>query len=193
MKKIILVLLLICSLSLCLVACNKKTSESVYEQLNKLVEQSYNELQLTVTVGEGEDKLVSTYTVTKNEVIYSVEYFEEIMLGEELPENRIGVLTGTATVTKGKITAINGDAVELPSSTELNGKNFNFIKDDFIDAKVSLGTFTATVKTPTTWLGTDKEITDLTVEVNYSDTCINTILLNYKLSGTTVQTEYKYV
>ena len=170
------------------------TPKSAYETLNALCEKGYSKITLDIsTVTKGID-LNSSYVLSKSNVTYSVEMMNKFPTDgnfENISQEFKSTLEGVATVENGKVTAINGDAVTLPTYDELSG-NFKFNKNYFADVKEEEGKFTATVSAPSDFLNCNETISDMTITVQYNQNGLERIDITYKTSNSSVLISYTF-
>ena len=211
MKKVILSIILMLALLLSLGSCNKKSEGEVsssdtetqvpsaqigtlYDALNELTGKNYGKIQLHITTTTDDMELESEYVLTSSKVTYSVERMNLLPEDGDLsgisPDYKT-TLKGGATVENGKITKLDGDAVELPAYDELKG-NFDFQENYFKNVKAERGMFSAEVISAKSFLGTDKNLSGVKLTVEYNDSAFERIVITYKTANATVNTEYVF-
>jgi hypothetical protein len=141
----------------------------------------------TVTSGM---TLTAEYTATKSVITYSVERLNKLE-GDELPEEYKTTLSGTATVENGRITRLDGDAVDLPAYDYLTGV-FSIQKENLTEVVEEKGCLKAKVISPEAFLGTKVEAEEMTVSIAYTDTAITRLTVTYSTSTSTVTTVYTF-
>jgi hypothetical protein len=100
-------------------------------------------------------------------------------------------LTGTAVIENGNVTKFNGDSVNIPEYDELTGA-FDFKESYFTSVKVTDSEFSADVISASKFLGTNKSVSNLKIEVKYNTSAIEKITLNYTTANSTVTTVYEF-
>ena len=170
------------------------TDKTVCEVLQDLSSQSYSKVKLNITTITGDIKLGAEYILTKSKVSYAVEQLNMLPTDGKLdnlsPEYK-KTLTGTAIIENGKVTKFNGDKVNIPEYDELTGA-FDFKESYFKNVKTSDGEFSADVISASKFLGTNKKVSDLKVEVKYNTSAIEKITLTYRTANSTVTTVYEF-
>ncbi len=170
------------------------TEKTVYDVLNGLTKQNYGKIKLNITTVTGDIRLNAQYVLTSGDVSYSVEQLNLLPTDGNFanisPEYKT-TLKGTALIENGKITKIDGDAVNIPEYDELKGA-FDFKESYFADVKISNGEFSADVTSVSKFIGTDKNISGLKIEVEYNDSAFEKITLTYKTANSTVTTVYEF-
>ena len=169
-------------------------TETVYDILNRLTKEKYQKVKLNITTTTGDITLKASYILTASSVEYSIEHLNKLPIDGNFvgmsPDYKV-TLTGTATIENGKVTKLDGADVTLPSYDELKG-NFNFSEDNLTSITTQPGKLTASAKSPSKLLGTDKSLTDMKITVEYSATALKKITLTYKTSDSTVTTVYEF-
>lgn len=213
MKKILISLIFIVLVLFCITSCGGDDStgtgsssntenpgvsdintKSVYETLNELCSKEYNKVSLDVsTVTKGID-LNSRYVISKSNVTYSVEELNKFPTDgnfENVSPEFKSKLEGVATIENGKVSAVNGDSVTLPSYDELSG-NFKFDKNYFADVKEDEGKFTATVSSPSNFLNRNEVLIDMKITIQYNQNGLESIDITYKTSNSSVSIRYVF-
>ena len=169
-------------------------SETVYDVLNRLSKEKYQKVKLNITTVTEDITLKANYVLTASLVEYSIEQLNKLPVDgnfDGMSPNHKVTLTGTATIENGKVTKLDGAYVTLPNYDELKG-SFNFGEDNFTGITTQSGKFTASVKSPSKLLGTEKNLTDMKITVEYSSTALKKITLSYKTSDSPVTTVYEF-
>lgn len=169
-------------------------TETVYDILNRLTKEKYQKVKLSITTVTGDITLKANYVLTASLVEYSIEQLNKLPIDGNFagmsPDHKV-TLTGTATIENGKVTKLDGADVTLPSYDELKG-SFNFSEDNLTSVTTQSGKLTASVKSPSKLLGTEKNLTDMKITVEYSASALKKITLTYKTSDSTVTTVYEF-
>ena len=212
MKKIMISVILLLAILTGLSACSKsgkdssspsssnvetqapEHEQSVCELLNGMTRVTYQKISLHITTRTGDMELEGRYSLTQSKVTYSVERMnllpEDGNLDGISPDGK-SVLEGTATVENGKITKLDGDAVELPTYEELRGA-FDFQEDYFKNVESKSGFFSADVVSASSFLGTNKALKDVRLTVEYGASALEKLVITYQTANTTVTTEYVF-
>ena len=193
MKKQYLSLAIIGIAACCLGAC-KKTNNSEFDSLNKMLEVSYSQLQITVTDTFDENTyLKSEYAVTYSAdtatVNYSVEQFVEISLDSPASTGVKTTLTGVAVVQYDTV-SVTGDEVDLDFYAIAYPK-LTFKKDYFKNIRLTDVYLIADVKSPSDFLGSQIDCSNMTIRTLFSDAFEN-IQINYTSSKGN-QVKYTYI
>ena len=171
-------------------------TESVYELLDELADEDYSRVDIDVEVETGFAKLYSNYSVTRSSVIYSIERLNLLPsdgIITDLPSSYKTTVTGYALIENGQVVELDGDSdIELPSYSELRG-SFNFDEWNFTNAVTGDGYFEADVISPTSFYGTYVDMSDLKVEVEYTNSALTEIIITYSTQNATVKTVYEFV
>lgn len=166
------------------------TSPEIYETLNALLKAEKNAVTVEITTVTSGMTLTAEYTATKSVITYSVERLNKLE-GDELPEEYKTTLSGTATVENGRITRLDGDAVDLPAYDYLTGI-FSIQKENLTEVVEEKGCLKAKVISPEAFLGTKVEAEEMTVSIAYTDTAITRLTVTYSTSTSTVTTVYTF-
>jgi hypothetical protein len=173
---------------------NPDTDKTVCDVLQGLSKQNYGKIKLNITTLTGDIQLNAEYILTSSDVSYSVEQLNMLPTGGKLdnlsPEYK-KILTGTAAIENGKVTKFNGDSVNLPEYDELTG-TFDFKETYFKNIKTDDGEFSADVISASKFLGTNKSVSNLKIEVKYNNSALKKIILTYKTANSTVTTVYEF-
>lgn len=167
---------------------------SVYELLSKLSAQSYSKVNLDITTVTGDITLNAGYILTEKNITYSIERLNMLptdgTLDNALPDYK-KTITGTAVVENGVITSFDGEAVTLPTYDELKGA-FHFSESNFQNVIEGEGTFAAHVVSPLDLLGTERELSDMEIYVEYDSTSLRKVTISYKTAGSVVTVRYDF-
>ena len=171
-------------------------TESVYDLLDELANEDYSRVDIDVEVETGFAKLYSNYTLTRSSVIYNIEKLNLLPPDgniANLPENAKTTVSGYALIENGRVVELDGDSdIELPSYSELRG-NFSFDEHNFTNAYTGDGYFEADVISPTSFYGTYVDMSDLKVEVEYTNSALMEIVITYRTQNATVRTVYSFI
>ena len=188
---------LLLGMVMCLGACQPSTdtppegtSPEICETLNALLKAEKNAVTVEITTVTSGMTLTAEYTATKSVITYSVERLNKLE-GDELPEEYKTTLSGTATVENGRITRLDGDAVDLPAYDYLTGI-FSIQKENLTGVVDEKGCLKAKVISPEAFLGTKVEAEEMTVSIAYTDTAITRLTVTYSTSTSTVTTVYTF-
>ena len=175
------------------VAC-ASPQETVYDKLNKFSKQSYSEIKLDVTTVTDGAELTAHYTLTADKVEYSVEQFSLLPTDGQIgdaSESYKFVTEGTATVEGNKIVSDNGEDVDIPAYNELKG-GFDFKASYFTNIKNYTGKFSADVLSVSLFFGVSKDISNVKLVVEYSETALESIVISYETANSTVTSVYSF-
>lgn len=202
MKKIFLHFIFIALFLCCSVSCfddnNNLSSgddEKVWEVLQQLSEKQYSTVMLKINTITDDIELNANYTLTNNEVVYSIEQMNVISLeGEyiDIPTNAKTTFNGTATIKDGKVDKIDGDTIEIPEYSELKG-TFNFNKNNFDNIIIENDMLSADVVLPSGFMGVTVNVNDMRFTVKYEDNSLNQIQIFYDTGNSKIIITYKFV
>ena len=198
MKKIILSIVILLTVLMTFVACNKNNTpqqeKTVYETLNDLSNQNYDKVNLNITTLTNDTKLSAFYVMTADEVSYSIEQLNLLPTDGDfsnLNPSYKSTIKGYATIANGKVVKMDNDNINLPAFEELKGQ-FIFNENYFTNVIVENGYFSADVTSPSGFLGTNKDVRDMKIVVNYEDSALQKITITYKTSISDVTNEYTF-
>ena len=167
--------------------------KSVYELLTKLAKKEYSSIKLEIRTGEGSRELLASYTLTDDEVTYSVERFNllpDLFSQGGSPDYKT-TATGSCKIENGQITEFDGEEVALPEYEVLKGQ-FNFDKDNFKAPLDAEGIFQAEVISAAALLGEERKASDMKVTAEYSAEALKVITVSYKTEGSSVTARYEF-
>ena len=209
MKKSIIALILSFALLTCMTACSgsKKdpeptpggdntpnVTETVYDKLDKFADLKYQQIKLAVVTVTGGIQLSANYTLTENNVTYSVEQLNMLPSNGDLtgvsPEYKT-TYTGYAKIVDGKVTELDGEGVTLPSYDELKG-NFSFAESNFKNVTTQGNSFSADVVSPSNFYGSTVNVQNMKVIVEYTETAFSKMVITYQTANSTVTTTYEF-
>ena len=166
-------------------------TQTVYELLTDLGAKSYRSVKLNVATTIDETVLSANYVLTNKSVTYSIEQLNTLSLeGENSPEYKTTV-TGSADIDNGKVVKLDGNDVRIPYYSELKGE-FIFNEKNFENVITDEGYFSADVISSAEFYGADVSVSDLRVEVEYSDTAFVKLTLTYNTDDSSVVTVYEF-
>lgn len=166
--------------------------QTTCEVIAELAEKNYTSISISIDTETDGITLCARYTVTSAEVAYSIEKMNLLPTDGSAPSpDEKTVLTGTATIENGKITGIDGKALDLPTENELKGA-FNFNESHLSNIEETDGRFTATVTSPSDFMGRETDAFDMSVVVEYDAVALKTIRLSYKTPLSTVNAVYAF-
>ena len=165
--------------------------QTVYELLTSLSEKSYRSVKLSVVTTTDAATLGANYVLTNKSVTYSIEQLNKLSLdGVNSPEYKTTV-TGSADIENGKVVRLDGNDVRIPYYSELKGE-FIFDEKNFENVCIEDGYFAADVISSSEFYGADVSVSDLKVEVEYSDTALIKLTLRYNTENSSVVTAYEF-
>ena len=204
MRKISLFILLSLSLLISFISCTLPPVETPNDDsaemdeacslLNALSCKEYETVTVEIKTTTAFAQLSSKYVISDNEVSYSIEQLNTLSAeGEfsELSPDFKTVFTGSAVVEGGEIIELDGNSVDLPSYSELKGR-FNFDKDNFDKVSLEKNSFSADVISPSAFYGTDVDVSDLSICVEYTNDALISLSISYKTDNATVNTVYSF-
>lgn len=208
MKKII-ILIVLSMLLVCVTSCsgsknpgqttqndiNQQTTKNVYELLNSLAEKNYSTVRVNIVTTTDFVELCSNYVLTQSVVTYSIERLNLLSSDGNItnlsPDYKT-TTSGYAQIDNGQVVELNGNKdVTLPSYSELKG-SFNFDESNFKNVAAENNSFEAEVVSPMQFYGTNVEVSNLKVKVEYTDTSFAKIIISYTTTSATVQTVYEF-
>ena len=212
MKKIISFILCI-ALLICMAACSKpkdpvqtttgssvsggdqpSVTQTVYEKLDGLADMTYQKIKLDIVTVTGDIQLSASYTLTENNVSYSVEQLNLLPSDGNLagvsPDYKT-VLTGTAKIMNGKVTEFGGQSVTLPSYKELKG-GFSFAESNLKNAVVKNNSLTADIISPSVFYGAEVSAENMKIEVEYTKAALSRVTVTYNTEYSTVTAVYVF-
>ncbi len=165
-------------------------SEETYATLNRLVEATDGYRMTSTTTVEGES-LRGAYDIVRFVDGYSVKYEYETLHKIDI-ENPTGeyksVCKGSAIVRGGEVIASIGDGLQtIPEILSVE-----FQAAYFADAEDDEGKFRASVIDFGGFLGTAKPTQNATVEIEYADTAVREMTLNYQTSNAEISIVYDF-
>lgn len=171
-----------------------ETQKTVYDVLNELSKQQYQKVHLHINTHTGDIELNANYSLTKNEVVYSVEQMNLLptngMLNGASFEPK-KTFEGTATIQNGTVIQFDGDEVTLPVYDELKG-SFDFKESYFRNVQTEDGKFSAEVVSVSGFLGTDRQLSNMKIAVSYEETSLKKLVITYQTANSTVNTVYEF-
>lgn len=213
MKKLVISIILVLALLMSFASCSSgnegdlsnsestsqqlqppNSEETVYDMLNKLSKQAYNKIQLNITTFTGDIELEASYTLTANNITYSIEQLNLLPSDGDLSNTSPSYKTtiqGSAEIENGKVTKLDDVAVNLPEYDELKGA-FDFKESYFKNVQVENGTFSADVIAVSSFLGADQNLSEMKIVVGYSASVLTTISITYQTSNSTVTAVYGF-
>ena len=209
MKKIIAFILTV-ALLVCMAACSKpkdpihttggnqgnspSATQTVYEKLDGFAALNYQKIKLDIKTVTGDIELSASYTLTKNEVTYSVEQLNLLPTDGNLtgisPDYKT-VLTGTAKIVNGKVTEFGGQSVTLPSYKELKG-GFSFAESNLKHTVVKNNSLTADIISPSVFYGAEVSAENMKIEVEYTEAALSRVTVTYNTEYSTVTAVYVF-
>ena len=207
MKKSIIALILSIVLLICMTACsgtqnpeptpddsNSPATPTIYDKLDDFSDLNYQQIKLTIVTVTGDIQLSANYTLTQNNVSYSVEQLNMLPSNGDLtgisPEYKT-THTGYAKIVDGKVTELDGEGVTLPSYDELKG-NFSFAESNFKNVTTQGNYLSADVDSPSSFYGSTVNVQNMKVTVEYTETALSKIVITYQTANSTVTTTYEF-
>ena len=213
MKKTIVALILSFALLTCMTACSGSkdpeptpggdtttptppppVTETIYDKLDDFADLNYQQIKLSIVTVTDDIQLSANYTLTQNNVSYSVEQLNMLPSNGDLtgisPEYKT-THTGYAKIVDGKVTELDGEGVTLPSYDELKG-NFSFAESNFKNVTTQGNSLSADVDSPSSFCGSTVNVQNMKVTVEYTETALSKIVITYQTANSTVTTTYAF-
>lgn len=177
-----LVVTLLCAI-VCIAACGGNTSLKKFN--DALKNPDYTHVTVNVTSSREGVELNGTYNVTFDGENATVEYafdkLNELSVDGNNPDDYITRVTGSVTVTDGKITDGDGSEIELG---QFSYTGFYFKENFFDDIKSGTSTFRAKVMNPQGFVGNAEFVgTNMRVEAVLSGEAMSKLELTYFSAG----------
>ncbi len=200
MKKIILCCLLLVATLLTAVGCDigddkkQQTPATVYEIWNAFSATKRENVIVEVTTKTEGVTLKAVYELKGEALSYSVDRVRTLDPEadfDQLPTNFKETVTGTATVKDGVVTKIEDTDVTLPTGEALTG-GFSLTESNLTNVKNDNGKLTADVASAKDFFGYEVAVTDLHIEVTYTQSAIVSLTMTYKTTTAEVSTLYLF-
>ena len=163
-------------------------------KLLELIEKPYSSVDVNIAVTTDIAELSARYTVTQSKVTYSIEQLNLLPSLDNItdisPDHKTTV-SGEAVVENGEVTDLSGNKVALPSGSELTGR-FRFEESNLQNIVVGDGSLSADVISASAFYGTEVDMSDVKVKVEYSDTAVEKITVTYKTEKSSVEAVYVF-
>lgn len=166
-------------------------TQTVYELLTDLGAKSYRTVKLKVVTTTEIAELSASYVLTNKTVTYSIEQLNTLTFDGDMSPDYKTILTGSAEIENGKVVSLDGENAKLPYYSELKGE-FIFDEQNFENVCDAEGYFTAEVISASGFYGADVNVSDLKVEVEYSDTALIKLTLRFNTDNSSVVTVYEF-
>lgn len=171
-------------------------AKKICNQLNSFNGNVYASIEFTVETTVKGEKLVSEFVLnSNNEISYRIEQLAKIEIDGNgnlvIPEERIVVSEGIATVSNNNIVNVNGDFVELPEYEELVG-GFSFNYDDFYNYSVGKNALGFDVRNADDFFGADVALKNVHAEVRYTADGFSSITVTADTANGSVVYTYAY-
>ena len=193
MKKLISFVLSL-TLLICLIGCSVTVETNIYDKLNNFASKSYRNVALEVTNETQGLALKSSFSLKEDSLTYSIEKLNLLPEnGEdfgEIPEFK-STVSGTAVIENGNIVKLDGTDVQLPSYDVLTGA-FNFEESNFKNAKEYVDSFSAEVISATAFLGTEADVKNMSVVVEFNSAAFEKITLVYNTDNAKITLVYNF-
>ena len=193
MKKAVLLISSICASACALSACSAcgEKEVSVYDSLNSMLVASYSQISISVdnTFTDADITLGSVYMLIYNEdtitVQYRVERLNELSFDNPTTEPKYAI-EGTAVIVDGMITGGN----DVGLNVYIANIPLEFNEKYFSNTVIDETSLSADVISPSEFLGSKIDCTDMKVMAKFSDV-LESITVTYNLDAQEV--EYRYV
>ena len=209
MKKKIASILMILALLMAFVSCNGNNgndtqggtdtdqttnTKTVYVRLDALAKKNYSSVYLDITTTTGMLELNSSYEITKESVVYSVERLNTLPSDGNIAtadKSYKTTLSGSAVIVDGKVESLDGDPVDIPLYAVLLG-SFNFSERYFANVEESDGRFSADVVSPSDFFDTQKAVENMHITVEYNSSSLKSIVITYNTETSDVTIAYQF-
>ena len=195
MKRIIIALTLILSLTICLVGCNgggttttpsSAETDPVLKQMNDLFDKDFVRYQIGIdTINPNGEKLTTLYSVSNMGMVRVINYSIDKLNEIEIENGVITLPTEYKTTHTGTLDAVTSanDEYDLPS--------FNFSKECFSTYSLKDNKFTAIVTSTELFMGENLGVNYANLTVEFGDESGIVLSLSYKTYyGNTVTLYY---
>ena len=172
-----------------------------YEALNKLVSEGYSSLTAEIITLKGYNILTDTYDIEKLSDGKRITYhltrlatFDEVDGELVIPDAYYIKYEGTVTVKDGVVTP-SADAEGFNEADFISADlpALSFKEEYFSNPSFGDGEFSAAVKSPAEFFGRSVSATDMRVEVKYTSSALETILISYVSSnGANISLAYTF-
>lgn len=166
----------------------------IYKKLDGFADLNYQQIKLSIVTITGDIELSANYTLTQNNVSYSVEQLNMLPPNGDLtgisPEYKT-THTGYAKIVDGMVAELDGEGVTLPSYDELKG-NFSFAESNFKNVTTQGNSFSADVVSPSNFYGSTVNVQNMKVTVEYTETAFSKMVITYQTANSTVTTTYEF-
>ena len=170
-------------------------TDSDYDKISELHSAVGNKVAVSVITENLGAILKADYAIDGELITYTVEKLNMLPSDgdiNKLPDSMISTYTGTAHINEnGELVDDSDGEVALPEGTALAG-NMDFSPDNFENGKRSPYGFEGNVKSVQDFLGVDLTVNSMSVKVDYTDSGISTIVLNYTKGSAKITITYKF-
>lgn len=190
MKKIFIFIITLILAMFTFAGCKEESTPTTYDTLNSLVN-SVSSYKLTVSTTTSGETLNSSYDIDYTEngytVVYSYEVLNKIDLTNPQDEYK-SIKNGSATIENGEVKNYTGDEINaIPSKLSVK-----FEENYFSAIQNGEGNFSANVNNVNAFLGTNQNISDMAIVVDYSSNAFEKIILTYSTSSSAVIITYVF-
>lgn len=194
MKKIISVLTVLCLLVLVFCACDDLSNNQSVSMLNEKLSEYYSGWTVKVTTLKNDVSLVNEFAVTRIGEGYNIDYTVEKLneLSIDASTEFKTTLKGSATVKDGKITLVEGDAIDVDLS-ETTKIGLKFDNSYFTDILFTTTMFKANVSSPKDFFGSEINCSSMKVTASFDETNFSYIIVSYTANdGANVTCRYDF-
>ncbi len=189
-RKILILVSVVLALTFALCAC---ADDNTYTRINKLLNEDYSKVELTVSTTFDDETLTSTVTSTQNGDETTVKYCirQYATFGDSVPENYVEETNGEIVVKNGKIVRNNGVLVGI--DLEQATAKYNFNADYFIAPQMNGNVFSASVGNAKGFFGdTEFAGSGVKVSVTFSEVLESMQVTYTSQSGAKVELNYVF-
>ncbi len=182
----IIIIALLLLVGLC--ACNilPQTQTEIYDKLNKMLDDDYSTIALTITTTTVDVPLTSSFNTifkdNRQSITYSVQQFGKFEVNDGVitpPSSYIVTKSGTIALENGKVVDKQGDEMDIDVST-LTSSIFSFKKEYFANIKSNKTSFSADVTNAKGFMSNNTlNVSDMKVSVGISGDKIASIIITY--------------
>ena len=171
--------------------------DSVYKSLNKIINDNYDNITVTITTEQDGFTLTSTFSVKNTNgqsiVNYSVQNFLPIDANAGVSGDGIETKVGTVILKDGKVVEQTGDPVDITFG-DVTNINLHFSESNLADVTDENGIFSAKVTNPQRFMDSPSlTCSDMTVMFAYEGSANYTVVIRYlSEAGAAVTINYTF-
>lgn len=170
------------------------TPQDMLAAVAELSKKSYSKVTVSITTVTGDINLKAKYVVTESSVTYEVEQMSLLPsvdgVESTVPEYKVK-LSGVATVENGVVTRLDGDEVSIPDYSSLSGA-FKFDTDNLKNVYKQGSLLYADASSVAEFFGVERELGAGKLVIDYTDEALNQIIVSYTDGGSKVTAIYRF-